>query len=48
VVILKGLDKKSYQVLDYVNNKSLGTVKGPQAELKVSFDKHLLIEVKPK
>ena len=48
VVVLKGLEKKSYKVMDYVNNKSLGTVKGPQAELKVSFTKHLLIEVKPK
>lgn len=48
VVELRGLDKRSYRIMDYVNNKDLGTIKGPKAELKVSFNKHLLIEVKPK
>jgi alpha-galactosidase len=46
-VELRGLDKKSYSVMDYVNNKSLGNLKGPNAELEVSFVKHLLIEAKP-
>ena len=44
---LRGLDNKMYQVVDYVNNKDLGTVKGPKATLDVSFKKYLLIEVKP-
>lgn len=44
---LRGLQNRNYQVVDYVNNKDLGTVKGPHAELKVSFKEHLLIEVKP-
>ncbi len=48
VVELRGLDKQSYRVMDYVNNKDLGTIKGPRAELKVSFNRNLLIEVKPK
>ena len=44
---LRGLDNRMYQVVDYVNNKDLGTVKGPKATLDVSFNKYLLIEVKP-
>jgi len=32
---------------DYVNNKVLGIVRGPDAGLEVAFSKHLLIEVKP-
>ena len=46
-VELRGLQNRMYQVVDYVNNKDLGTVKGPRAMLNVSFKEHLLIEVKP-
>jgi len=45
---LRGLENRTYEVVDYENNKNLGAVKGPQADLDVSFKKHLLIEVKPK
>lgn len=47
-VQLRGLDKRTYRVVDYVNNKNLGTVKGPTAKLRASFDKYLLIEAVPK
>jgi alpha-galactosidase len=47
-VELQGLANQTYQVRDYVNDRDLGMVKGPTAELKVSFNKYLLIEVRPK
>ncbi|AHM62266.1 glycoside hydrolase clan GH-D [Flammeovirgaceae bacterium 311] len=47
-VRLKGLqDNQQYRVRDYVNGVDLGVVKGPVAELPVSFTKNLLIEVYP-
>jgi len=46
-VELRGLQNRMYQVIDYVNNKDLGAVKGPRAMLNVSFKNYLLIEVKP-
>ena len=46
-VRLKGLQDQNYRVWDYVNDIDLGIVKGPEAELPVSFTKHLLIEVYP-
>ena len=46
-VELRGLQNQMYQVVDYVNNKDLGTVMGPRAVLNVSFKEYLLIEVKP-
>ena len=44
---LRGLQPdKKYTVMDYFNNKSLGTINGSNAKLNVGFDKFLLIEVK--
>lgn len=45
---LRGLDDRKYSVLDYVDGKELGTLSGRDARLTVEFDKHLLLEVKPK
>jgi alpha-galactosidase len=47
-VELRGLDaNKKYSVVDYVNNKNLGTVTGKDSTLKISFQQSLLIEVRP-
>src|SRR6185437_16010094 len=46
-VALRGLSSKRYRVVDYVNDKALGVVKGPVAELPVSFEKSLLIVASP-
>ncbi len=43
-VSLRGLENRRYQIIDYVNNKSLGTVQGPTAVLPVAFTHSLLIE----
>jgi len=44
---LRGLDaNKKYAVTDYFNNKILGTIKGGDPKLNVSFNDFLLIEVK--
>lgn len=47
-VELRGLEKRSYQVIDYENNKQLGTIEGPVCKLHVSFKSHLLIKAEPK
>ncbi len=44
---LRGLGSGEYQLTDYVNNKSLGTVSGPVARIQVKFDKNLLLEARP-
>ncbi len=45
-VALRGLDRnKKYKVLDYGNNKELGTICGDEPYLKVSFNNYLLLEV---
>ena len=45
---LKGLNhNKIYHVYDYVNRKNLGTIKGQNPSINVTFNKHLLIEVYP-
>lgn len=41
---LRGLEKRAYQVVDYVNGKDYGTVQGPVAKLRVEFEKFLLLE----
>jgi alpha-galactosidase len=46
-VELRGLDRRSYRVTDYVEGKTLGTVHGPVGVLNVQFKKHLLIEAIP-
>ncbi|NOY37292.1 MAG: hypothetical protein GXO83_06920 [Chlorobi bacterium] len=44
---LRGLEAKKYTVFDYVNEKEMGTVKGPEAVITPEFNKHLLIECIP-
>jgi alpha-galactosidase len=46
-VELRGLENRKYSVVDYVNGTSLGTVSGGDARIAVTFDKHLLLEVRP-
>jgi alpha-galactosidase len=46
-VELRGLDRHSYRVRDYENDKDYGSVQGPTAPLTVSFQKHLLLEAIP-
>jgi len=45
-VELRGLEAKSYRVLDYVNSRDYGTVSGPVAKLTVDFKGSLLLEAK--
>ena len=42
---LRGLEPGKYRVVDYVNNKELGSVTAPNARLQASFIGQLLIEV---
>ncbi len=44
---LRGLQDRSYRIFDYVNNKDIGSVHGPQATFSAEFDKHLMIEARP-
>ena len=44
---LRGLDDRAYHVVDYVNGKDFGTVRGPVAHLSAEFSKHLLLEAVP-
>ena len=46
-VELRGLEDRSYSVVDYVHGKNLGTVSGHNAHLTVEFDRNLLLEVRP-
>jgi alpha-galactosidase len=46
-VELRGLQTKSYHVLDYVNGKDYGTVIGPTAKLDAEFGDSLLLEATP-
>jgi alpha-galactosidase len=46
-VELRGLEDRSYSVVDYVNGTKLGTVSGHKAHLAVEFNRHLLLEVRP-
>ena len=43
-VELRGLAPGTYQVLDYENGKTLGSVNAPNAKLDVEFSEHLLLE----
>ncbi len=47
VLELRGLEDRDYKVMDYENNRALGTVHGPTARLKASFVKHLMLETDP-
>jgi alpha-galactosidase len=44
---LRGLDKKDYSVIDYVNNKSFGKIDGRNPNIDVEFKEYLLIECVP-
>lgn len=44
---LRGLSDASYYLLDYVNDRELGRVKGPVAQIDVTFTGYLLIEAIP-
>ncbi|MBS1851165.1 MAG: alpha-galactosidase [Acidobacteria bacterium] len=46
-VELRGLEHRTYHIVDYVQGKDLGTVSGPRASLPVEFRGHLLLEVRP-
>ena len=43
-VELRGLEAKTYRVVDYVNNREYGTVEGPTAKLSADFHGNLLLE----
>ncbi len=43
-VELRGLAARTYRVTDYVNQKDLGLVTGPNAKLNVQFSDNLLLE----
>jgi alpha-galactosidase len=45
---LRGLDDRAYHVVDYVDGKDFGIVRGPVAHLSTDFSKHLLLEATPK
>jgi alpha-galactosidase len=47
MVELRGLDKKKYILRDYVNDKEYGSVNGPFQQIKVQFEKYLLLEAIP-
>jgi alpha-galactosidase len=44
---IRGLGKGTYRIVDYENQKELGTVRGPAGSIDVQFDKHLLIRADP-
>lgn len=44
---LRGLEDRTYHIVDYVNHKDLGTVHGPQAAISAAFNQHLLLEARP-
>lgn len=46
-VELRGLGDREYKITDYENNKVLGTVHGPTAQLQTTFAKHLMLEAEP-
>jgi alpha-galactosidase len=46
-VELRGLQDRDYHIVDYVNGKDFGIVRGPKATVPARFDKHLLLEAQP-
>ena len=44
---LRGLENKTYRIHNYVDEKDLGIMNGPIAEINIEFSNHLLIEVIP-
>jgi len=47
-VELRGLDDRAYRVVDYVEGKDFGIVRGPVAHVSTDFSKHLLLEATPR
>ncbi len=46
-VELRGLENKSYIIKDYVNQKMIGEVTGPKANIDLSFKGYILLEAIP-
>lgn len=46
-VELRGLEDRVYRLIDYVEDRDLGTVRGPLARIEVAFQGALLIEAVP-
>ena len=44
---VRGLEKRRYKLTDYVNDRSLGVVTGPVADVRVSFKDSLLLVAVP-
>jgi alpha-galactosidase len=44
---LRGLQDRSYHIVDYVNDKDLGSVHGPKATISSEFSQHLLLMALP-
>jgi len=44
---LRGLEDRAYHVVDYVDGKDFGIVRGPVVRLSADFSKHLLLEATP-
>jgi alpha-galactosidase len=44
---LRGLQSRTYVILDYENDKVLGTLRGPVGTMDLTFEKHLLLEARP-
>jgi alpha-galactosidase len=44
---LRGLQDRTYHIVDYVNNKDLGSVHGPKATISAEFNNNLLLEAQP-
>ena len=44
---LRGLGNGQYRLVDYENDKVLGTVRGPAGALDAHFEKHLLVRADP-
>jgi len=42
------LDDRAYRVVDYVEGKDFGIVRGPVAHVSTDFSKHLLLEATPR
>jgi alpha-galactosidase len=44
---LRGLQDRGYHIVNYVDGKDLGSVRGPKASISTTFNQHLLIEARP-
>jgi len=44
---LRGLQDRTYHIVDYVSNKDFGSVHGPKAKISAHFDQQLLLEAQP-